>query len=161
MEQGQDFRRDSYFLNRRIDLPKVQIFSSEEIIEDPAKETFFCTMCKGVLDYDKYLEVHVCKSCVQYYDTTNLQDKPLKDIKDFQLVPYGEQMHYATFDENDPMTPFVENVPLDDFEDNNDLVATRTYDQGRIQHIKVKGSFADAIAFSNAISAKKKSEEFD
>jgi hypothetical protein len=63
-----------------------------------------------------------------------------------------------TFDEYDPYLPFVENVPLDDLED-NDLVETRTYDQGRIQKIKVKGSFADAIAFSNAISAKKKEDE--
>lgn len=32
----------------------------------------------------------------------------LNDIRDFQLVPYGEQRHYPVFDENDPMTPFVE-----------------------------------------------------
>jgi hypothetical protein len=83
-----------------------------------------------------------------------------KDIKDFQLVPYGEQRHYPTFNDNDPMTPFVESVSLDKAcEEEYDWVETRTYDQGRIQKIKVKGSFADSIAFSNAISAKKKSEE--
>lgn len=26
---------------------------------------------KGVLDYDKHLDAYACKSCVQYYDTTN------------------------------------------------------------------------------------------
>lgn len=117
------------FLNKQTYTPKTQIFSSEEIIEDPTKEEFFCAMCRGILDYDKHLEAYACKSCVQYYDVQNLQDTPLKDINDFQLVPYSDHRHYPTFDENDPMTPFVENIPLDDLED-NDLIETRTYDQG-------------------------------
>jgi hypothetical protein len=41
----------------------------------------------------------------------------------------------------------------------NDLVETRTYDQGRVQRIKVKGSFADAMQYSRVMSVKKESDE--
>jgi len=81
---------DSHFLNRQIHTPKTQIWSAEELEEeDPDDRIYYCAMCKGVLDYDKHLEAHLCKSYVQYYDTTNIQDTPLKDIKDFQLAPYS------------------------------------------------------------------------
>ena len=155
--------RDSYFLNKRTDLPKIQIFSSEEIIEDPTKEEFFCAMCKGILDYDKRLEAYECKSCVQWYDL-RLQDTPLKDVKDFQLVPYGDQRHYPEFDANDPMTPFVESIPVDKTDDEGEMegVEVRSYDNGRVQKISLHNvTFADAILKSNVLSAKKKSEEFD
>lgn len=49
------------FLNKQTFTPKTRIFSSEEIIEDPANEEFFCAMCKGILDYDKRLEAYECK----------------------------------------------------------------------------------------------------
>jgi hypothetical protein len=98
-------------------MPKTQIWSYEELESEELEDrVYYCVMCKGLLDYDKHLDAHVCKSCVQYYDTTNMQDKPLKDVTDFKLVPYGEQRHYNPYDENDPMTAFVENIPLDDLE---------------------------------------------
>ena len=108
---------DSHFLNRQIHTPKTQIFSSEELDEEPEDRIYYCAMCKGVLDYDKHLDAYACKSCVQYYDITNLQDTPLKDIKDLQLVPYSAQRHYAPFDPDDPNTPFVESIPLDKTEE--------------------------------------------
>jgi hypothetical protein len=146
---------DVKFLSKQIHTPHIQIFSSEEIIEDPAKETFFCAMCKGVLDYDKHLEAYVCKSCVQYYDTTNIQDTPLKDIEDFKLVPYSAQRHYAPFDADDPNTPFVASVPVDKISDEEtDGVEIRSYENGRINLHNV--SFADAIIKSNVLSSKKK-----
>jgi hypothetical protein len=119
-------------------------------------------MCKGVLDYNTKLEAYYCSSCVQWYDT-RIQDVPLKDIKDFQLVPYGEQRHYPQFDANDPMTPFVEAVNLDDnANENMEGVEIRSYDQGRIQHINIHNvTFADAIKYSNVLSAQKKGEELD
>jgi hypothetical protein len=90
-------------------------------------------MCKGVLDYDKHLDAYACWSCVQYYDITNLQDTPLKDITDFKLVPYSAQRHCLEFDGNDPMTPFVESIPVDKLDKEDDeRVEIRTYDNGRI-----------------------------
>jgi hypothetical protein len=135
--------------------PKLQIFSDEEIIEDPIKAEFFCAMYKALLSYDKRLEAYHCSSCVQWYDL-RLQDIPLKD---FQLVPYGEQRHYAEFDANDPMQPFVENIPVDRTYEENDEAEIRSYENGRVQRIKVKGTFADAIKFSNILSAKKREED--
>lgn len=120
---------DVTYLNRWTDTPKTQIFSSEEIIEDPAKETFFCAMCKGVLDYDKHLDAYSCKSCVQYYEITNLQDTPLKDIKDFQLAPYNQLQHYPVYDENDPNTPFIEGIHLDELEEG---LENREYEDQRV-----------------------------
>jgi hypothetical protein len=148
---------DITFLNKQTFTVKTQIWSSEEIIEDPAKETFFCAMCKGILDYDKHLDAYACKSCVQYYDITNLQDTPLKDIKDFQLVPYNDQRHYPEFDENDPTTPFVESISLDNIEEEE--IETRTYDNGRVQHINLHNvTFADAI-LKGALSVKKRDDD--
>jgi len=85
-----------------------------------------------------------------------LQDTPLKDIKDFQLAPYSQLQNYPVFDENDPNMPFVEGIRLDELEKEEGL-ETRTYDNGRIQHINLHNViFADAIIKSNVLSAKKK-----
>jgi hypothetical protein len=150
--------RDSHFLNRQTHTPKTQIWSAEELeSEEPEDRTYYCALCKGILDYDKRLEAYTCKACVQWYDM-RIQDLPLKDIKDFQLVPYGEQRHYRTFDENDSMTPFVESVPLDQMAE-EESVETRSYDNGRVQKIKIKGSFADAMQYSRVMSAKKKEDD--
>ena len=92
-------------------------------------------MCKSLLSYDKRLEAYHCSSCVQWYDL-RLQDTPLKNIKDFQLVPYGEQRHYPEFDQNDPMTAFIENIPVDKIYQENDEAEIRSYDNGRVQRIK-------------------------
>jgi hypothetical protein len=122
--------------------------------EDPDDRIYYCAMCKGVLDYDKHLEAHLCKSYVQYYDTTNIQDTPLKDIKDFQLAPYSQLQNYPVFDENDPNMPFVEGIRLDELEKEEGL-ETRTYDNGRIQHINLHNViFADAIIKSNVCKEK-------
>jgi hypothetical protein len=144
------------FLSRETHTPRTQIFSSEEIIEEPEKQRFWCAMCKGILDYNKHLEAYECKSCVQWYDL-RLQDTPLKDIKDFQLIPYNAQRHYPVFDENDSNTPFVESIPVDKTDEEADGVETRTYENGRVQKIHVKGT--DAIPFSNVLSVKKKEDE--
>jgi hypothetical protein len=115
-------------------------------------------MCKGVLNYDKHLDAYTCRSCVQYYDITNLQDTPLKDIKDFQLTPYSQLQHYPVFDENDPNTLFVEGIHLDKLEKEEDL-ATRTYDNGRVQKINLHNvTFTDAI-LKGALTSKKKDDD--
>jgi hypothetical protein len=56
------------------------------------------------------------------------------------------------------MIPFVENIPLDNIEEEE--IETRTYDNGRIQKINIHNvTFADAIKFSNVLSAKKRDDE--
>lgn len=151
--------RDSHFLNRQTHTPKTQIWSAEELeSEEPEDRTYYCALCKGVLDYSKHLEAYECKACIQWYDL-RLQDTPLKDIRDFQLVPYGEQRHYPVFDENDDKLPFVESIPLDKMEE-EEGVETRTHENGRIQHINLhNATFADAIQFSNVMSAKKREDD--
>jgi hypothetical protein len=54
------------FLSHETRTPHTQIFSSEEIIEDPSKEEYFCAMCRGILDYNKYSVAYECKACVQW-----------------------------------------------------------------------------------------------
>jgi hypothetical protein len=84
----------------------------------------------------------------------------LKTLKDFQLVPYGEQRHYSVFDENDDKLPLVESISLDKTAGEVEGIETRTYENGRIQHINIHNvTFADAIRFSNVLSAKKREDE--
>lgn len=102
-------------------------------------------MCKTRLDYYNDLEEWFCPGCCQHYDT-KIQDRPLTDTTDFKLVPHTDLRHYPTFDENDPMLPFVKNIPIDELageEDYIELVKT-TPDQ-RVKHIRVKGSPVEAI----------------
>jgi hypothetical protein len=152
---------DITFLSKQIHTPRTQIFSYEELESaEPEDRHYFCAMCKSKLDYSKYLEAYECKECVQYYDVQNLQDKPLTDIEDFKLVPYGAQRHYPEFDAEDPHTPFVETVDLNDTNEEIEGVEVRSYDNGRIKHINIHNvTFADAIRFDNVLSAKKKSED--
>ena len=50
---------DVTYLNRRTDTRKTQIFSSEEIIDNPEQEHYYCVSCKGKLDAD----VDMCSMC--------------------------------------------------------------------------------------------------
>ena len=85
----------------------------------------------------------------------------MKDINDFKLVPYAAQRHYPEFDAEDPMTPFVEAVDLDNTEDKEtDITEVKSYDGGRVKFIKIKGTFADAIK-AGVLSAQKPGAEIE
>lgn len=56
--------------------------------------------------------------------------------------------------------PFVEAMDLNDTDKEMEGVKTRTYENGRVQRINLHNvSFADAIRFSNVLSAKKKRDD--
>jgi hypothetical protein len=150
--------RDIAYLNKQIHLPRTQIWSYEQLEDEiePEDKVYQCAICKSKLDYVKYLDAYRCGLCIEFYDT-NIQDTPLKDIEDFKLVPYSDQVHYPVFDENDLMTAFVENIHLNNIEEQEEI-ETRTYDNPRVQKIHVKGTFADAIK-DGVLSAKKKAED--
>lgn len=86
-------------------------------------------------------EIGQCSNCLETYDTKYLQDIPLKDIKDFQLVPHMPFQRYSQFDENDPNFPFVSSINVDnqDIEDPNFKIIRSSQDQ-RVQFIRVNGS---------------------
>lgn len=83
----------------------------------------------------------------------------MKDIKDFQLVPYSAQRHYAPLDTDDPNTPFVESIPLDKTDEDAEGLETRTNDNARVQKINLYNvTFADAF-LKGALTAKKKEDD--
>ena len=103
-------------------------------------------MCKTRLDYLQGVEEWFCTGCSQHYDT-RIQDTPIKDKEDFKLTPYSDLRHYPVWDENDPNLPFVESINVDELAGEADHVElVKSTSDRRIQHIKVKGNLADALA---------------
>ena len=145
---------DVIYLNRQTHTPKTQIFYSEEIIEDPEQETFFCALCKSKLDYIKKMQMYTCIQCVEYYDL-NTQTTPLKDVTDTQLRPYADLIKYPTADADD--IPFFEGIDLSKQQEVG--LESRVNEDQRIQKMNLHNvTFADAIR-AGALTAKKKSED--
>jgi hypothetical protein len=138
---------DSVSLRRETDHnPKIQTFTFEDL-EEPAEErTYWCTVCKSRLVYLSHSDtIWRCDNCLSYYDT-KIQDTPIKDKSEFKLFAHSEHDPYATMDVDDPNLPFLEGIDVNKgvADQNEAEVLRRTQDQ-RIQHIHIRGSFADAI----------------
>lgn len=95
------------------------------------------------------MEMWTCTQCVEYYDP-NLQSDPLKDTTDFKLTPNIDLVHYPTADLDDS---FFEAINLN--EKPEERLENRSYEDQRVQHIRLHNvTFTDAI-LQNALSAKK------
>jgi hypothetical protein len=126
--------------------PQIQTFSDQDPEEDNEDKRYFCAMCKTRLEFYHDLDEWFCEGCGQHYDT-KIQDRPLTDIKDFQLVPYTDQRHYPQFDENDPNLPFVHSIDVDKLAGEAEIVEiVKTSPDHRVKHIRVKGSPAEVLA---------------
>ncbi|MGH9953671.1 MAG: hypothetical protein ACRD5J_18805, partial [Nitrososphaeraceae archaeon] len=125
--------------------PRIQIFLDDDNEnEEPEERTYWCAICKSRLEYLNCSDtIWSCDNCIEYYDT-KIQDSVVKDKSDFKLVPYSGLQHYPTADAED--IPFLEAINPNDKEENPE---TRTYENQRIQHIHIKGSFADSIRCSH------------
>jgi hypothetical protein len=97
-----------------------------------------------------------CDNCLSYYDT-KIQDIPIKNKSEFKLFAHSEHNPYAIMDVDDPSLPFIEGIDIDErlLQDQEQL--SRSQEQ-RIQHIHVRGSFADSIR-KGALSTKKLEQE--
>jgi hypothetical protein len=75
------------------------------------------------------------------YDTS-IQDRPITNITKFRATPHSSIQRYPSADDED--APFVSAIDLNT---NVEDIGNRYGDQ-RVQRIRVKGTFADAIAAS-------------
>lgn len=138
--------------------PDVQIFSYEDDLEDPEDRTYWCAICKSKLEYLMGSDtIWRCDSCMEYYDT-KIQDSVIKNKEDFKLAPYYGLRHYPTADADD--IPFVEAINLDDTEEEEEDLESRTFEDKRVQKIHVKGSLADAI-LKGALTSKTSRKDDD
>ena len=126
--------------------PGTQIWSStsDEGSVRPEQRRHHCALCKGPLDYlTGSNTVFRCDGCNEWYDTS-IQDTPIKNITKYRATPHFELQRYPVIDDEED-APFVKAVNLDtDVED-----IDNRYGYQRIQRIRVKGTFADAIALTS------------
>lgn len=133
---------DQWFLNRHDNThePDIHIFT-EDNFEDENKELreYFCAICQSRLDFLKETgTIWRCNECMQYYDT-KIQDVPVKDIREPRVKTYPELDKYPVYDESDVYFPFGQGIDLDESDSvpgNVELLR----DDGRIKHIRVRGS---------------------
>lgn len=155
---NQGFKPNDQNYLRKYDNPKsdpqIQLFTDEDLDEEPEDKQYFCAMCKTRLDYYSDLEEWFCSGCMQHYDT-KIQDKPIADISDFKLVPHSDLLHYPQFDDNDPRLAFVANIDVDKLAGEEDYVElVKSSPDTRVKHIKVKGSPVQAISAMNEADKK-------
>lgn len=72
------------------------------------------------------------------------QDVPIKDLNESKVKTYPELDKYPTAEENDPYTIFIQGVDpdADEYVPRNVEVLR---DDGRIKHIRVRGSPVQAL----------------
>ena len=95
-----------------------------------------------------------CSACVQHYDT-NIQDVPLKNIKDSRVETYPELQQYPTSEEDDIWLPSVQGInPYADEQDIPSNIEVISDDGFRHNHIRVKGLSIEALAAMNELDDK-------
>ncbi|MGA7370335.1 MAG: hypothetical protein WBX01_14500 [Nitrososphaeraceae archaeon] len=129
--------------------PDIQIFTAEGADdEEPETKRYWCAICKSKLTYMKHRgTIWRCDNCAEFYDT-KIQDTAISNNKGFKIRPHHEINRYPKFDETDSNIPFIKSINLDEHEDPN-IEITRQSDDGRIRHIHVKGSPAEALALES------------
>lgn len=111
--------------------------------EDPEEREYYCTICKGRLEYLGDLNEWFCTICNQYYDT-KIQDKPLKNKSGFKLHSHHDP--YRQYDEEDPYIPFIKGVDVEDVAgDVEEVELVKSSPDRRVQTIRVRGSLAEAL----------------
>lgn len=146
-------KRDEWYLRHHDNAasnPRVQIFT-EDLDNEPEEEMrYFCAICKSRLERMPKLEMWQCSQCLETYDTTYLQDKPLKDTTGFRLDIHQDLKHYATIDEDDPNLPFVQGIdPNREPEEDKGYEVTYQSGDERIEHRSVKdmSKLTEALKF--------------
>jgi hypothetical protein len=113
--------------NQLDNTPKTQILTySEDDDQEPEERTYWCAICKSRLEYLKDSDtIWRCYNCMEYHDT-KIQDKPIKDNKDFRVAPrYDLQFYPTPHDEN--YSPFFQAIHPDPIgEEDSDLEIVRT-----------------------------------
>lgn len=148
---------DQWYLNRHdnVHTPDIRVITEDNLEEsDPELREYWCAICKSKLDYLKNIDMWYCEACVQYYDT-NIQDVPLKNIKDSRVKTYAELEHYHQLDDEDIHLSFVEGINPD--ADSEDYVPRNVEvisDNGHHRHIRVKGLPTEALAAMNEMDDK-------
>lgn len=113
--------------------PRIQILTPKPPL--PQDQNVYCANCKARMDWKEKLELHMCSQCGQFVDyklkdahITQDENKPM--LKSYSRGPYstGER-------------PFLKNVKIESNTPNYE----RPIPKERIQHIRIKGSPADAL----------------
>lgn len=126
--------------------PDIQMFTYEDLEDQPEERKYYCSLCKGKLQLLQGLGEWYCMPCGQHYDI-NLWDTPIKDKKPFKLKPFMEFQHNPTYDEEDSNLPFAEGIEVDDLvEDTDDVTLVNNTPDNRVQHIRVKGDITKALS---------------
>lgn len=124
--------------------PYIQVFDNEDDEEELEQVKYFCAICKKQIRYYHDLQEYFCNNCGQHYNT-RIQDRPVSDNRGFRVTPHVDIWRYAKIDAEDINVPFAKGIDLGGVREVEEVELIKSSPDQRIQHLRVRGSMAEAL----------------